>query len=145
LTNVKTVDNLGIETSKKFAEAEQLRRETDKYIQQTKYGRIPTERESIQSTPTKSEELLGITAQGRFATFPDIPEVFTKITAFSGGRLISSIGEGNELKKKIEEAPPELKSEKENYTKISNFADEYKKRDKDCSDIAGRCKQYNKG
>ena len=141
----RTVDDLGIETSRRFAEADQLRRETDKYLKPGRFSPASTEIGSIQSTPTKSEELLGIVAQGRYAIFPQIPEPKTRITALSEGRLATSIGEGADLLTKIKNAPKELKDERSTFSAISKFADAYGRTDKDCSHIYLHSKEFNKG
>lgn len=142
---VRTIDDLGLEPSIRYAEGEKIRRETEKFIQPGKYGKLPTEKETMEPTPTKSEELFGSTASGRYALFPERPEIISKITALSEGRCASSIGEGNDLMKKVVDAPEELKSNTEEYNLITNFAKQYKETDKDCQDIFGNCRQYNKG
>lgn len=138
----KTIDNLGIQTSIDFARAEKQRREFEKYKRPEKV--LPGERETIQKTPTKSEELLGEMAQGRFALLPPRREVKTKIMALQEGRLSASIGDGKMLQEKIKNAPEKLKNDP-NFSKMKELARVYRELDNDCSYIEGHSKQYNKG
>lgn len=141
----KTVDDLGLQTSIDYAKAQQVISETKKYIEPTRYGRPPTERESVQTTPTKSDVLLGVVAQGRYAIFPPPADPKARITALSEGRLATSIGEGDALQEKINKAPGELKEDNAKFKVVSSFAEEYRSTDKDCEHIHGRLGQYNKG
>ena len=143
-TQPKTVDNLGFEAYRQFAEKERFLEGINKKPLPADFSQ-KNKTESLTPAPTHEEVLLGVLRSRTSALFQAWPMIKTMVLAYTNGCLSDHLGNGKNLKDLIENAPEELQKMQKEFAVLLHFATTYLSLDELMKMAYGLGNEYFKG